>query len=458
MPAIVPGAPSSRKPVLILAGACRSFGLQAVLGLLLVASGLCQTAAPAMNEHALGAKGTNKWSSRISEGVVVTATVDVGPFDLHRKYNSMEGPYLRQLVKVGDLINTGKLVLPESLIKFVEGATDSGVANLPRKQPTFVSRPAGLIDTSRQRRQLYWLKGATVEVLDEHDRPMPNAEFFCHLVVFVDKHFRNLEAFSQGEPVGNDRLLLMSQGLTEFFFPKGFAVPVATDESWVLSFQAANRTSQKHRRVKHRLTLFFIKDSAARSELKALHWYMPYVAVMQSKNEAPACSTKNRNLDCMAASSGACAPNSVPASTVFDALGRKQSGHWVVPPGTHTYKMALDLQPGLSSFAAQNRTIHGVWCHVHPLCSSSSLTDITGKTAKAVYTSTVKTDSVKGLEIKHIDSIITETGIPILKGHRYQLEATYVNNTKLSQDSMINHGVFCRDLKFVRPTWADDKK
>lgn len=445
--------------VSIILGALRSHtSLKAVLALAIVALSICQTASPAMNERAPDVKGKDGSPRKISEGPVVTAVVDVGPFDLHRKYKSMEGPYLRQQVRVGDLLATGKLVLPEPMIKFVEGSTLAGLRKLPDKQPTSVNRPDGLNDTAGQKRQLYWLKGATVEVLDEHGRPMPNAEFFCHMVVFVDKNFRNNDAFSQAEPVGNERLLFLSQGLSKFFFPNGFAVPVATDETWVLSFQAANRTSDLHRRVKHRCTLYFIKDSAAHSELRALHWYMPYVAVLQDKSEALACSTKNRNLDCMAASSGACAPNSVPASTVFDALGRKQAGHWVVPPGTHTYKMPLDLQPGLSSFAAKNRTIHAVWCHVHPLCTRSSLTDVTGRKAKEVYTVMVKTDSGRGLEIKHIDNIYSESGIAILKGHRYQLEATYVNNTSLPQDSMINHGVFCADLKFVRPKWSESTK
>jgi hypothetical protein len=419
---------------------------------------MCSSSAQAMHESSSGKTGAGADLNKIVEGPVLTATVEVGPFDLHRKYKSMEGPYISQQLRVGELISASKVVIPESMIKFVEGSRDNGSKSLPDKQPVSVSRPAGLVKLVRQKRQLYWLKGLKVEVLDEQDKPLPSSEFFCHLIVFVDKDFRNHEAFPQAELVGNERLLILSQGLSQFFFPKRFAVPVASDEDWVLSFQAANRTTDQHRRVKHRCTFYFVKDNATHYQFKALHWYMPYVAVLQNKGEVVSCSTKNRNLDCMATSSGARAPNSVPASTVFDALGRKQAGHWVVPPGTHTYKMQLDLQPGLASFAAQDRKIHAVWCHVHPLCTSSSLVDVTGKLPKKVFTAKVRTENRKGLEITHIDSISSQAGIPIFKGHRYELEATYVNNTGAPQDSMINDGVFCSDMKFVRPKWADDKK
>jgi hypothetical protein len=45
------------------------------------------------------------------EGQVSTATIIVGPFDLHRKYRSMEGPYCVSSLRIGDLLASSEVSL-----------------------------------------------------------------------------------------------------------------------------------------------------------------------------------------------------------------------------------------------------------------------------------------------------------------------------------------------------------
>src|SRR5262249_24824250 len=61
--------------------------------------------------------GQTKNSSDMA--VAKSAEITVGPFDLRRRYRSMEGPYCHQKIKIGELLEAGKLVVPESQITFV---------------------------------------------------------------------------------------------------------------------------------------------------------------------------------------------------------------------------------------------------------------------------------------------------------------------------------------------------
>ena len=48
------------------------------------------------------------------EGPVHQVNITVGPFDIHRKYRSMEGPWSVAKFKIGELVASGSGELPES--------------------------------------------------------------------------------------------------------------------------------------------------------------------------------------------------------------------------------------------------------------------------------------------------------------------------------------------------------
>src|SRR5262249_4273190 len=146
-------------------------------------------------------------------------------------------------------------------------------------EPATKAQPEGVVHAPKGPRELYWFKGVKLEVLDENGKVQPTAEFICHWNLDVDPKFRN-RVFKEGHYTQNDRLASISQSETVQIQPAGCGIPVASDEPWQLSFQAANRTTDAHRRIRHRCTLYFIKDKDLVYPIKALYWYVPYITVV----------------------------------------------------------------------------------------------------------------------------------------------------------------------------------
>ncbi len=288
------------------------------------------------NLSAFAKSHDDKQSFDFSEGAVSKAVITAGPFDLHRKYRSMEGPYISYDFKVGDIVESKDISLPEGLVVFVENG-GAAPAMMGGGSGQINSRDVkGLIQDTKPR-SLLWLKGVKLEVLDENDKVLPTAEFICHWNLDVKPNFRN-EVFTDGEKCASVRLATVTQGQTEITFPKGFAVPVASDETWNAVFQAANRTTNEHRRVKHRCTFYFIKDQDLAYPVTALAWQVPWIHVIIDKNSTEAAEEVKSNCPaCLGLSIGVNAPNNTSNGVFADSKGQRVSGHWVIPPGTHTY-------------------------------------------------------------------------------------------------------------------------
>lgn len=428
-----------------------------------IASGLLLLAPCPLMLSSLAAGSAAKSSAAASEGPIKHVDIVVGPFDLHRKYRSMEGPWIAQKIKMGDLAASKHLVIPETMVKFVEGnskespAMNSGapVMNGSASASATAGQPVGLVDTSGKKRELLWFKGVRLDVLDENDKPLPNAEFICHFNIDVDAAFRK-KVFPKAQHSGNTRVMTLTQGQTDFHFPEGTAIPVASDEQWTFTFQAANRTTEQHRRVKHRLTVDLLKASEAKEPMTALFWYVPYIVVVTSGESKEATEIEHNGApNCLGASTGTTAPNTVPGGVFKDQSGRKLSGHWIVPPGDHTWRTPIleERDPG---FASSEMRIHAVWTHVHPLCTSASLVECNGESRRSIFTSNVKTKTTGGLQIMSIENIISKEGILLPAGKHYELEAKYSNPTGQDQDSMVSHGLYIADNRFLPADLLDE--
>jgi hypothetical protein len=383
------------------------------------------------------------------EGKYSTCEIETGQFDLHRKYRSMEGPYCGNGFRIGEALKSQHVDIPQAKIKFVEDGASSMMA------PAIVSKeaPSSKFDPEANGRELYWFKGLKVEVLDEDGKVMPTAEFLCHSNLDVYNKYR-AKAFPTGEPCQIFRLVTVTQGQTSMFFPQGFGVPVASDEPWYISFQAANRSSDVPRKVRHRCTLYFVKDSDLTSPIKALHWMVPAGVVVVDKGSSDA--NKAATSCCIPTTLGVHAPNNNASPVETDAMGRKVTGHWAVPVGKTAYERPVAESVG-ENFADKDRKIHFVWTHIHPCCTSAQLIDC--DTRKPIFDVNVKTKTKGGLEIMHIDAISSGKGIDLIGKHHYELLAKYDNTTKEPLDSMLSFGIFFEDEKFARPQWcfADPK-
>ena len=129
---------------------------------------------------------------KFSEGKLTQATLIAGPFDVHRRYKSMEGPYVQCSYRVGDLIASKEISLPEHLVAYIENGSAPAMMGAPGSSD-FIK---GSVDTSSKPRSLFWLKGVKLEVLDETGKVLPTAEFICHLNLDVSPAFRSV-VFSQ---------------------------------------------------------------------------------------------------------------------------------------------------------------------------------------------------------------------------------------------------------------------
>jgi cyclophilin family peptidyl-prolyl cis-trans isomerase len=381
------------------------------------------------------------------EGPVSIATITVGPFDLHRRYRSMEGPYVQVKTRIEDLVRSKGVVAPEEAVKFLE--KNAGTIAMTGT-PTDGHRGSAAQGTENPG-ILYWFKGCKLEVLDENGAVLPTAEFICHLNINLDSSHRN-QLFPDGNRCTSDRILTMTQGQTDMVFPAGFGVPVAGDETWRFLFQAANRTTDVHRRVKQRLTLYFIRDQDLIRSVTALSWVVPHVEVVVDKFTPEIIAKEKSECPlCVGESQGVNAPNSGIASIQTDVYGRKVSGHWVIPPGKSNWTSIFRD----SRFSQKPETLHAVWTHVHPFCTSISLIGISPSERKTIFTAHCRTKAKPGLvEIEHIDLIISRQGMVLPPHNTYEIDVAYNNVSDQPADSMASLGIFTEDSNFVRPDWA----
>src|SRR5262249_51231828 len=155
----------------------------------------------------------------------------------------------------------------------------------------------------------------------------------------------------------------------------------------------------QHRRIKHRMTVYMIKDTDLMYPMTALHWYTPFISVIVDKASADAARvTQLKCPSCLGASPGVNAPNNRPNNIFTDPGGQRLTGHWVIPPGEHTYRTVLAnfQNPG---FDNRDRLIHAVWSHVHPLCTKIALYKCSGGSRSCVFSASSRTKTQPGLEI-----------------------------------------------------------
>jgi cyclophilin family peptidyl-prolyl cis-trans isomerase len=386
------------------------------------------------------------------EGKVTTSTITVGPFDLHRRYRSMEGPYAIANIRIGDLLAGQQATLPEGTIKFTERS--AGTPSL-KSGHSAADSISPLPDTSHSVPKLLWLKGFKLDVLDENGKAMSNAEFLCHVNVDLDPVKRN-GLFPDGARCNSSRLLTLTQGQSEVTFPNGFAFPVASSEVWRIMFQAANRTTDEHRRIKQRLTIYFIPDGDLLEPVTALSYFNPSVAVIVDKNKPEIAAQEKANCPlCSPTGRGVVPPNAISSSVTSDRFGRKTTVHWLVPPGKNTWTSTLyNSDVG----GTVPRVVHAVWSHIHPCCTSFSFVGVSGTERTPLWTVRCKTDTSRGLQLQNIDYISSVKGIVVPANSTYQTDITYDNPTGHPLDSMATMGAFYEDSDFARPKWIYQKE
>ena len=114
---------------------------------------------------------------------------------------------------------------------------------------------------------------------------------------------------------------------------------------------------------------------------------------------------------------------------VLTQFGDENTIHWMVPPGVHQYRTEVTEQMDLPF----DTTAHYVTGHLHPFGKSLTLVDI--KTRQTVFQ--IEGRSLEDrLGVAEMSEIVSQAGIPLQKGRRYELVAEYVNSTDHPIDAM----------------------
>jgi len=297
-----------------------------------------------------------------------------------------------------------------------------------------------LIDSKEP--ELIWITGySAVMVRPDGETPM-SQEFMCHSNLDFDSKTHNYLFQSRTNPL-RDRLFTLSQGQDDVRFPEGFGIPMLSPETLSLTTQVLNLNHENaDLKTRHKVTISYIRDSELKSPIKPLIQLAAngmkrldehddgYFGVMEPDKEIHG--------------SGCLLGENASSHVQRDEYYRKFTGHWVVKPGkevNHTLVTDFLRIP-------YDTTVHYIAIHLHPFAESLELRDLT--TGETVFRSKAR-NSENRIGLDYVDYFSATEGIPVYKGHEYQLISIYNNTTDSDQDSMAVIYMYMLDKDYRRP-------
>jgi hypothetical protein len=278
-----------------------------------------------------------------------------------------------------------------------------------------------------------WLTGYRVTVVDAGGESPAPSEFMCHNNLDFDPE-RHGTFFGWSKerwrPVQN-RVFTLSQGLFDFELPDGFGVPVLANETLRVATQVLNHNIENpDAHVRHRIEVDFVRDTELEQPLRPL---FPLTAQVMAAlgDEAVAFAVENPEAIHEGAS---CAPgieaeNAMGIADWEDPLGRRFTGHWVVPPGREVRHTLITKQLDLPF----DTTIHAIAVHLHPFAESLAFRDLTrDETLWTAYARAPET----GIGLAEVGSYRSAEGIPVYADHEYEMVSVYDNTSGVDQDAM----------------------
>ena len=335
---------------------------------------------------------SSPWQNKAEEIAAATHTRTVlsRVYTVDRKYRSMEGPFGTQEVRLAEF------------------------------EPP----------------ELLWITGYEALMVSPGGDPTAQ-EFMCHsnLDIDVAAHKARLGA----NPSFSTRLFTLSQGQLAVRFPAGFGIPVLSDETLDLTTQVLNHNVEGQSfEIRHKVSLQYVRDRDLSGPMQALFPVGAYGLALLEGEEAYFGVTRP---DEETQGPGCLVGENASDHEYKDGLGRKFSGHWVVPPGrqlnrtlvTHLMRLPYDT------------TIHYIAVHLHPFAESLELRDLSA--GETVFMS--RASNFEGrVGLSRVDYLASEEGIEVYKNHEYELVSVYDNTSGEPQDSMAVMYIYLRDRSF----------
>jgi len=346
--------------------------------------------------------------------------------------------------------------------------------------------------------ELLWVKSVHVDIVNEDGKTAAPSEFMCHMNLDLDssKH-QQLLALPYAP---STRIVTLSQGVFDARVPAGFGFPIVSSEPLSVFTQVLNHNIKEphDRKVRHRVTIEYLRDSEVTSPVKPLanlgasglvlaqpepdpfhkmaampgmdhsmdHTTAsgsPLVVTNASSSVTSAAPTSvaptsaaptltaatkgnpeaihDGGLTCLV---GARAPNAK-GGDYTDPQGHKLVGHWIVPPGKQVNRSDATWFMGLPF----DTKVHFALAHLHPFAQSLTLRDATDD--KVVWSATA-TNPKDRVGLSHVDTFTSAEGVPMYKNHKYEIISVYDNPTNANVDSMASLFLGIDDPGFHKPS------
>jgi hypothetical protein len=288
--------------------------------------------------------------------------------------------------------------------------------------------------------ELLWITGYGADVVNEDGQPGGLTEFMCHSNLDLDPALHaSLMASRRGY---NPRLFTVSQGQMEVSFPEGFGIPVVSDETFRLTTQVLNLNyASCDLKVRHRTRIRYVRDRDAADPFRALAETAVYgLKLLEGGDGRYGIDPKQAGSE----QAASCLPGANADSHEYhDAFNRRFTGHWVVHPGREVNRTSVDAMLQLS----EDTVVHAIAVHLHPFAESLELVDATER--RSVWKSEAK-NSEGRIGLDRVETYSSAEGLPLRRGHRYELVSTYDNTTSEDQDSMAVMYLYVEDRGFDR--------
>lgn len=290
--------------------------------------------------------------------------------------------------------------------------------------------------------ELVWITGCHVEMVGPDGATSMPEQFMCHanLDFDVEKHGQLFNVTKRLD----GRLFTLSQGQLHVAFPKGFGIPVMSNEALDLATQVLNlNVKDRAFQVRHKVHVDFVRDRDAAEPMKPL--YECGVSSMVSLEGRSLVFDQGDE-----PAHGPCKSCCIPGAKAVewehqnDSLGRMYSGHWVVKPGREENRTRATTIMALPF----DTTVHHIAVHLHPFAESLELRDVTAGTS--IFKSHAR-NLTGQIGLAQVDYFSSAAGVPLPKDHEYELVSVYNNTTDRDQDSMAVMYLYLLDKEFKKP-------
>lgn len=280
-----------------------------------------------------------------------------------------------------------------------------------------------------QDKSVLWITGFKVEAFDVETNKKLSNDFICHTNVDMNDvaYYTN---WNLEDRIGKQypRLTSLSNGFEQFHFPKGYGVPIKSNDYLNITSQALNHNHPTiFKKIKHVVSFQKEHNSGVQKPLlsKTVYILLPF-------------DQSNPYKDFNNLASNECIPIETKNHTYLGEDGKMLSGHWIIPQGKSSYKSAIKEQLQIKD----SLRLHFSAIHVHPFATKISLYDVTSK--KYLFQSEIINYKDK-IGLQKVSEFSSEKGIWMYKTHDYELHLEVDNTSSINQDMMGSMFLFFYD-------------